>query len=111
CQGTICRSCAALAAEQRFLVLVADDAEVLTGEIGAHNEVLAVRTRQQMQVDLAGWYIRHTMALTAVLSDLRRHQSHRLEPQTEALLRSVDLGNRHGGWLDHMRALVGRGTA
>jgi len=110
CRGAICRSCAALGAEQRWLVLVADDAEMLAGEIGSHDEVLAVRTRQRLQVDLAGWYIRNTMALSAVLGDLRRREDHLLEPEAEALLRSVDLGDRHGGWLDHMRALVRRGT-
>src|SRR6266545_6325414 len=78
CRGTICRSCAALAAEQRFLVLVADDAEMLAGEIGPHDDVLAVRTRQRLQVDLAGWYIRHTMALSVVLSELRRRKNHLL---------------------------------
>jgi predicted transcriptional regulator len=110
CRGTICRYCAVLGTEQRWLVLVADDAEMLAGEIGQHNDVLAVRTRQRLQIDLAGWYIRHTMALTVVLSELRRHENQLLEPEAEALLRSVDLGDRHGGWLDHMRALVGRGT-
>src|SRR3954467_6871650 len=36
-----------------------------------NNDVLAVRTRQRLQVDLAGWYIQHSMALTAVLNELR----------------------------------------
>ena len=72
--------------------------------------VLAVRTRQPLQVDLAGWYIRHTLALAIVLSELRTRENHLLEPEAETLLRSVDLGDRRGGWLDQMRALVGRGT-
>jgi len=110
CRGTICRYCAALASDQHWLVLVVDDAEMLAGEIGPHDGLLAVRTRQRLQVDLAGWYIRHTMALTAVLSELSRREKQLLAPEAEALLRSVDLGDRHGGWLDQMRALVGRGT-
>jgi HTH-type transcriptional regulator, sugar sensing transcriptional regulator len=110
CRGTICRYCAALAAEQRWLVLVADDAEVLAGEIGPNDDVLAVRTRQRLQVDLAGWYIRHSMTLTAVLSELRNRQDHVLEPETQALLRSVDPSTWRGGWLDHMRTLFRRGT-
>lgn len=108
CRGTICRSCAAVSAAQRWLVLVSDDAEVLAGEIGLHDDALAVRTRQQIQVDLASWYIRHSMALAAVLSDLSRRQDQVLEPDTRALLRSVDSRDRHGGWLDLMRALVRR---
>jgi DNA-binding MarR family transcriptional regulator len=108
CRGAICRSCAAVSAAQRWLVLVSDDAEALAGEIGLHDDALAVRTRQQLQVDLASWYIRHSMALTAVLSDLSRRRDQVLEPETRTILRSIDLGDRHGGWLDLMRALIQR---
>jgi DNA-binding MarR family transcriptional regulator len=108
CRGLICRSCAALAAEQRWLILVADDAEILAGEIDSLGNVLAVRARQQLQVDLASWYITHSMALTAVLSDLSERPDQVLTPETRALLQSVDRPNRQGGWLDHLRALVRR---
>jgi HTH-type transcriptional regulator, sugar sensing transcriptional regulator len=108
CRGTICRSCAALGAEQRWLLLVSDEAEMVAGEIGLHDDALAVRTRQQLQVDLASWYIRHSMALTAVLSDLSRRPDQVLEPETRALLQSVDPHNRQGGWLDHLRVLIQR---
>jgi HTH-type transcriptional regulator, sugar sensing transcriptional regulator len=108
CRGTICRYCAALAADQRWLVLVADNVEMLAGEIGLDDEVLAVRTRQRLQVDLSGWYIRHSLTLTAVLSELRRRQDQPLEPETQALLRSVDPSTWRGGWLDHMRTLLRR---
>src|SRR5829696_7644053 len=46
CRGTIHRSCAAVSAVQQWLVLVSDNAEVLAGEIGLHDDALAVRTRQ-----------------------------------------------------------------
>jgi predicted transcriptional regulator len=108
CRGTICRSCAAVGAMQQWLVLVSDNAEALAGEIGLNTDALAVRTRQQLQVDLASWYIRHSMALTAVLSDLSRRQDQVLAPETRALLQSVDSHNRQGGWLDHLRVLVRR---
>jgi len=108
CRGTICRSCAAVSAVQQWLVLVSDNAEALAGEIGLNNDALAVRTHQQLQVDLASWYIRHSMALTAVLSDLNRRQDQVLAPETRALLQSIDSHNRHGGWLDHLRVLVRR---
>src|SRR5215212_2457535 len=108
CRGTICRSCAAVSAVQQWLVLVSDNAEALAGEIGLNNDALAVRTHQQLQVDLASWYIRHSMALTAVLSDLNRRQDQVLAPETRALLQSVDPYDRQGGWLDHLRVLVRR---
>jgi predicted transcriptional regulator len=108
CRGMIFRYSAALVAEQRWLVLVSDDAEMLAGEIDPQNDVLAVRTRQRLQLDLASWYIRHSIALTAVLSDLSGRQDQVLAPETRALLQSVDTSERQGGWLDHMRVLVGR---
>jgi DNA-binding MarR family transcriptional regulator len=108
CRGTICRSCAAVSTAQHWLVLVSDSAEVLAGEIGLRDDALAVRTRQQLQVDLASWYIRHSMALMAVLSDLSRHPDRVLDPETRAILESVDSPDRQGGWLDHMRVLVRR---
>jgi DNA-binding MarR family transcriptional regulator len=106
CRGAICRSCAALGAEQRWLLLVADDAEMLAGEIDLHGGVLAVRTRQRLQIDLASWYIRHSMALAAVLKDLNRRSDQVLAPETRTLLQSIDRPNRQGGWLDQLRALV-----
>jgi hypothetical protein len=48
------------------------------------------------------------MALTAVLSDLSRRPDKVLDPETRALLQSVDPHNRQGGWLDHLRVLVRR---
>jgi HTH-type transcriptional regulator, sugar sensing transcriptional regulator len=108
CHGTICRSCAPVSAVQHWLVLVSVDAEALAGEIGLHNDALAVRTRQQLQVDLASWYIRHSMALTAVLDDLSRRPDQVLAPETRALLQSVDPHTRQGGWHDHLRVLVRR---
>ena len=110
CRGTICRFCAAVAADQRWLVLVSDDAEMLAGEIGPQDDVLAVRTRQRLQLDLASWYIRHSMALTAVLSELRSRQDQAIGPKAQALLRAADPNDRRGGWLDQMRALLQHGV-
>lgn len=106
----ICRSCAAVSAGQQWLILVSADAAALAGEIASDEEALAVRTPQKLQVDLAGWYIRHSMALAAVLSDLGRYHEQLLAPETRALLESVEPRDRQSGWLDHMRALVRRGV-
>ena len=108
CRGLICRSCAAVSANQHWLVLISDGAEALAGEVGVDGDALAVRTRQQIQVDLASWYIRHSLALTAVLRDLSERQDQVLAPETRALLQAVDSADRMGGWLNHMRTLVRR---
>lgn len=108
CRGTICRSCVIAGEGQHWLVLVADEAETLAGEIGRQGDVMGVRTRQQLQVNLASWYIRHSIALTAVLGELSRRQGQALEPETRALLEAADAPHRQGGWLDQLRTLLRR---
>jgi len=46
-----------------------------------------------------------------VLNELRSRPDQELAPETQALLQAVDIGDRRGGWLDHLRALVRWGTA
>lgn len=91
---------------KRWLVLVADDSELLTGEIGSGEEAQTVRTRQRLLVDLAGWYIRHSIALAAVLNDLDGRLEGFLKPETRSVLASVGPGGTSGGWLEHMRELL-----
>jgi predicted transcriptional regulator len=108
CRGQIYRYSLTLEQPTRWLVLVPDGAELLAGEIGAGDDTLAVRTRQRLLVDLASWYIRHSIALAAVLSDLDNQLERLLEPETLATLRSVGPTSGGHGWLEHMRSLLKR---
>ncbi len=97
----------------RWLILIPDGEELLAGEVdpetGSDEGALAVRTRQRLLVDMATWYIRHSVALGAVLSDLGGALEPRLSPRTKAILATVGTGERNGGWLEHMRHLMERG--
>jgi predicted transcriptional regulator len=106
CYGQIYRNLVAPEGRDRWLVLVPDDAEVLAGEIGASEEALAVRTRQRLLVDLISWYIRHSIALAAILNDLGDRLDRLLDPETRAILQSVGPSLHNGGWLEHMRQLL-----
>jgi predicted transcriptional regulator len=106
CRGQIYRYRVMSEQQTRWLLLVADGAKLLAGEIGAGNDTLAIRTQQQLLVDLASWYIRHSIALAAVVSDLDSQLERLLEPETLATLRMVGPGVRSNGWLDHMRSLL-----
>jgi predicted transcriptional regulator len=109
CRGQIYRY--QVAPEQRhhrWLVMVPDRAEVLTGEIGPDEEALAVRTRQRLLVELAAWYIRHSLAVAAIVSDLGSRLGELLRTETQAILSSIDPNEQKGGWLEHMIRLVGR---
>jgi predicted transcriptional regulator len=64
CQGMVART--ALAPDEHWLILVADDRELLAGEIGEPGSATAVGTRQRLLVALAGWAIRHTLTADAL---------------------------------------------
>ncbi len=107
CRGHIYRYDVAAEPQQRWLVLVPDGEEVLMGEIDPTGDALAVRTRQRLTVDLAAWYIGHTIALAAVLADLDGRQDMLLAPETRGILEQLH-PTRGGGWLEHMRAMLDR---
>lgn len=108
CRGGIYRYRVAPEQRQRWLVLVPDSAEVLAGEIGSDQAALAIRTHQRLLVDLVSWYIRHSVALAALLDDLGDRLPDSLAPETRAILQAIGPDARNGGWLGHMRQLLSR---
>lgn len=89
CRGRIYRYRVVPDGATRWLVLVADGNEVLCAEMGPGEEGLGVRTRQSLLVDLATWFVDHTVALAALLEDLAGRLGSLLHPETRAILRSV----------------------
>ncbi len=106
CRGSIYRREVAPGERGRWLVLVPDGSELLAGEIGPGEDVLAVRTSQPMLIDLASWYIRHSIALSAVLSDLGLRLDEMLKPETRQVLESLGPVGQPGGWLEYMHLLL-----
>jgi hypothetical protein len=85
---------------------VPDGAEVLTGAISPDETALAVRTRQRLLVELATWYIRHSIAIATILSDLGSRLEQFLRPESRAVLASLQTNGHRKGWLDYMVRLV-----
>lgn len=106
CRGHVYRYRVAPEYRNRWLILVPDSTEMLAGEITSDEAALSVRTRQRLLVDLAGWYIRHSIALTAVLADLGPRLGDALSPETHAILATVGPPGAEVGWLEHMRHLL-----
>jgi hypothetical protein len=71
---------------------------------------MAVRTRQRLLVDLAGWYLRNTIALAAVVADLDARLDGLLRPETRAILRALGPRERAADLLGYLRGLLGRGS-
>jgi predicted transcriptional regulator len=108
CRGCIYRYRAAPQEGNRWLIVVPDGTEALLGEIDPSEQVQAVRTREPLLVALAEWFVRHSIALAAVLTDLGTHLDGMLQPETYAALASAGPGGPGGNWLAHMRALLSR---
>jgi predicted transcriptional regulator len=107
CRGKIYRYHLAPAQEQRYLVLVPDESEVLAGQIGPSQEdAMAVRTRQKLLVDLARWHIRNSIALAAILVDLGDRLDSLLAPETRAVLGAIGPGGPYGSWLEYMNRML-----
>ncbi len=106
CRGHLYRYRVAPEYRSRWLIVVPDSAEMLAGEIASDSAALGVRTRQRLLVELAGWYIRHGIALTAVLADMGPRLGDALSPETHAILATVGPPGAEVGWLEHMRHLL-----
>lgn len=109
CQGQIFRYRMPPEKRKRWLIVNVDDAELLAGEIGVHDDdTLAVRTRQRLVVDAVSWYMRHTVAVGSLLSDAGDRLPELLTPEARSVLAAVGPDSPNGGWLEHMMDLLHR---
>lgn len=108
CSGRVFRYQVLPGQSTRWTVLIPDESEVLAGEIGPGEQALAVRTRQKLLVDLSIWYVRHSIALSAMIADLGEQLEEVISPDTRALLAEIGPAGSYKGWLDHMRAAIER---
>ncbi len=105
CRGQLYRYHVAPEQSHGWLIVIADGAELLAGEIRADADAMAIRTRQALLVDMTSWYIRHSIALAAVLNDLGSQLERLLEPETRAILGAIG-AQPNGDWLEQMRRLL-----
>jgi len=106
CRGDVHRYRLAPEQATRWLVVVSDESEVLAGEIGLAGEAHVVRTRQRLLVDLSVGYIRHSIALAALLNDAGGRLIAGLKPETRAVLATRGPGGQQGDWLETMTRLL-----
>ena len=106
CQGSVFRYPIAPPAANRWLVLVSDDTEVLAGEITPDQGVLAIRTRQEMLVNLISGYIQNSIALASILTDLGDRFDNLITLQTCNTLEAIHPLQAQGGWLAGMRQII-----
>ena len=80
----------------RWLIAVRDGTELIAAEIGVGGDAALVRTRQRLLVGLASGYVRHSIALAAVL----KPGGHDLpESSPTSVLAALRPGHGDAGWL------------
>jgi predicted transcriptional regulator len=107
CQGSIYRY--RLSPEvSRWLIVAIDGKEMLAGEIDTQGNAYAVRTTHKLLVELAGWYVRNSVALATLVSDLGDQLPNLLSPGAASVLASLGPSPLAGGWLHYMREVLSR---
>jgi predicted transcriptional regulator len=86
CRGRVYRYQAARDGAPRRVVVVADGADVLAGEIADDGAANAVRTRAPLLIDICSSSVRSSIALAAVVADLGPRLDDAIGPATRAVL-------------------------
>lgn len=108
CRGSIYRHRLSPDEAGRWLVASIDGKEMLAGEIDKHENAHAIRTTQRLLVELAAWYVRNSIALATLVSDLGDRLPGMLSGQATQVLASLSRGGMAGGWLEEMRVALNR---
>ncbi len=108
CRGQIFRYQVLPHRPMRWLMVIPDSSEVLAGEIGSCGDAILIRTRQKMIVDLSTWYIRQSIALAAMLSDLGYGFKDQFSPETRQILYDISPGQDGVDWIAQMLQIENR---
>lgn len=90
----------------RWLIATIDAEVLVAGQIQA-GEATALLTRQPMLVELTSAYIRQSIAMASVISDLGPQLEQSLKPQTRKILQSVSPQSERN-FIDYMSELLSR---
>lgn len=128
CRGSIHRQRLSDQTDIRALLIVADEgtgvdegkattASVVAAEITpggpdamAVRTARGIRTRQRQLVEVSGAYIRHSIALAAVLADLGPRIAELVAPETRRALALLARSGGHASWLAGLRQVLWGGA-
>ena len=111
CKGSIHKYRLSQPADSRWLVVSVDGKEMLAGHIKADGTAYAVRTTQLLLVELASSYVRNSVALATLISELGDRFGNLLSPRAMSVLGSLDPDRPGGGWLGYMRDALQRSSS
>jgi predicted transcriptional regulator len=105
CQGNIYRYRITPDQQAHGLIVIQDDTEMVVGTTGIN--ATAIRTRQPNLIEMTTWYVRHSITLAAIVTDMGGTLESTLSPETRQLLYGVGQGH---SWLKFIGRLVESGT-
>jgi sugar-specific transcriptional regulator TrmB len=106
CRGQTYRYNLATSQKTRWLIASVDGDVLVAGQIQG-DDAAALITRQPMLVDLTSAYIRQSIAMASVISDLGPQLQQSLKPQTRQILQSVSPQSERT-FIDYMSDLMSR---
>jgi HTH-type transcriptional regulator, sugar sensing transcriptional regulator len=119
CRGDVFRYAIAPKTNTRWLVLVSDEKELLTGEIGSssapqgtanENATAALRTRQPMLVNLSSSYIHNGITLASLITHFGKRLFSELDAPVRNALDNLRPPQSQGPWLEVMQQMLNQGN-
>ena len=109
CQGDVYRYRVAGEGASRWLMIVADDRQVLMGEVAPGGDAHAAHTALSMIVAVAAQYLRNTIAAAEIVRSLGPKLPKLLDPEAARAVSGTRLAADSGGsWLKQLTAIVRR---
>jgi sugar-specific transcriptional regulator TrmB len=108
CRGEVYRYAVGDNESSRWLIVVADDGEVLMGEIAPSGDARAAQTTLPMIVAVAAQYLRNTIAAAEIVRSLGPKLPKLLDRESERTVEGTGLAVNDRSWLRQMLASVRR---
>ena len=107
CRGDIFRYPLAAEEEKRWLVVSADERELLVGQVAKDGTAIAAVTRVEALVAVGSQYLRNAVAAAEIVRSLGPRMTELLDERAVRALRSTGLATGGLSWLDRMLAAAG----
>jgi sugar-specific transcriptional regulator TrmB len=107
CRGDIFRYPLADGADRRWLVVSADENELLVGQVSPDGTAVAAVTRLDAFVAVGSHYLRNAIAAAEIVRSLGDRMTDVLDDRAIRALRSAGLATKDASWLDRMLAVAG----
>ncbi len=104
CCGAVYRYPLAGEAHTRWLVLVADDRELLVAQVFPDGRALGAVTTLEVLVSVGARYLQHSIAATEIVRSLGPRLGELLDERAQKAMRSAGLSAHGSAWLDRILA-------